>query len=93
MTVSSRGRRRLLPPVLEDEQAMAGLLARHTRAGCEAGPECHSRLALEAARQAVSGRSRHRVCGPCFGSIGSVNLAFPESLRFKKQQLSSDTRA
>lgn len=32
---------------------MAGLLARHTRAGCEAGPECHSRLALEAARQAV----------------------------------------
>lgn len=53
MTVSSRGRRRLLPPVLEDEQAMAGLLARHTRAGCEAGPECHSRLALEAARQAV----------------------------------------
>lgn len=32
---------------------MAGLLARHTRAGCEAGPECHSQLALEAARQAV----------------------------------------
>lgn len=50
MTVSSRGRRRLLPPV---QEAMAGLLARHTRAGCEAGPECHSRLALEAARQAV----------------------------------------